>query len=159
MFYPVLCWPFEKPFVVTPTWHKKHQKKTNSQKQKQYSNNKPEYYLKPISFGKNIFSDKFHYNPILTVFFKGKGWNGCSNFYRFYFFTFLILFFKTHLHWWMKINSEKGFDLDSWPRDVIQCHCKPFDHRHPVCEVWARLDQGEIIYDPDKDFSDNSAMT
>lgn len=46
----------------------------------------------------------------------------------------------------MKINSEKGFDLDSWPRDVIQCHCTPFDHRHPVCEVWARLDQGEIIY-------------
>lgn len=72
MFYPVLCWPLEKPFVVTPTWHKKHQKKKNNQKQKQYSNNKPEHYLKPISFGKNIFSDTFHYNPILTDFSKGK---------------------------------------------------------------------------------------
>lgn len=35
----------------------------------------------------------------------------------------------------------------------------PFDQMHYVGEVLARLDQGERIYDLDKDFKDNSAMT
>lgn len=40
-----------------------------------------------------------------------------------------------------------------------QGHCTPFDQGHSVGEVCAILDQGERIYDLDKDFSGNSAMT
>lgn len=50
-------------------------------------------------------------------------------------------------------------DPDSWPSNFVQGHCTPFNHRHSVSEVWARLDQGEIRYAPDTDFTYNPAMT
>lgn len=51
------------------------------------------------------------------------------------------------------------YDLDSWTINFIQGQCTPFDHRHYVSEVWARSDQGERRYGPDKDFSYKSVMT
>lgn len=53
----------------------------------------------------------------------------------------------------------KLYDLDTSPTNIIQSHCIPFDQRHQVTEVKARLEQRERKCVPDKDFSYSSAMT
>lgn len=42
------------------------------------------------------------------------------------------------------------YDLDPWPRNVIQGHCTLFTQRYSVGEVWARFAQGDRRYPPDK---------
>lgn len=46
----------------------------------------------------------------------------------------------------------------SWLKNFIQCHCTSFGHRHSLGKLWARLDQSEIRYAPDKDFINNFAV-
>lgn len=41
----------------------------------------------------------------------------------------------------------------------IRGHFTPFDDRHSVSKIWARLNQGEKRYATDKDFTYNSDMT
>lgn len=50
-------------------------------------------------------------------------------------------------------------DLDSLPTNTMQGQCTPFDRRHSVSEVLARLDKREKRYAPDMDFLYTSAMT
>lgn len=49
-------------------------------------------------------------------------------------------------------------DLDSSSRNLIYGHNTPFAQTDSVGEVWFLYDKGKKLYDPDKDFSDNSAI-
>lgn len=68
----------------------------------------------------------------------------------------------------IKLNGEFTYALkrllcDPLPWHVIYGHylmsLLPLDQRHHVGEVWARLEQGESRYAPDKYFSYNSFLT